>query len=313
MATGKKPRIRSVIETPAAASPMSPPLPTALASMAGADPVAVSALATALDPAAVGTPVVHVPEVSAPVVEPAPADPVSADSTPVVIEKVTAPSLNADATDVVIEPIELASLDSAKIPPVAVAPASDPEPATKPETANLKETPMNETYTTAADAMKNGAEAMKTSMHTTTENAMAQGKASFEQVATKSREAIETGMKHVDEMAGMARGNVEAMLASSRAATQGIEAIAREVADFSRKSFEETTAAARAMTTVKTPNELMALQNDFAKTQFDAAVAEMSKLSETMVKLMGEVFEPMQARATIAADSMKSMVGKVGL
>jgi phasin family protein len=152
---------------------------------------------------------------------------------------------------------------------------------------------------------------MKNTMTNQTENAMAQGKATFEQVASKSREAIEHGMKSVDEMAGMARGNVEAMLASSRAAAQGIEAIAREVSDFARKSFEETTAAARAMTTVKTPNELMALQNDFAKTQFDAAVAEMSKLSETMVKLMGEVFEPMQARATVATDKMKSMVGSI--
>ncbi len=171
---------------------------------------------------------------------------------------------------------------------------------------------MAETYTTAADAMKNGADAMKASMHTQTESAMAQGKATLDQVASKSREAVEQGMKSVDEMAGMAKGNVEAMLASSRAATQGIEAIAKQVSDFSRKSFEEVTAAARAMTTVKTPNELMQLQNDFAKTQFDAAVAEMSKLSETMVKLMGEVFEPMQARATIAGDKMKSMVGKVG-
>ena len=182
-----------------------------------------------------------------------------------------------------------------------VAPA--PEPATK-------EKPMNETYTTAADAMKDGAEAMKSSMASHTENAMATGKATLEQVATKSREAMEQSMKHVDEMAGLARGNVEAMLASSRAATSGIEAIAREVAEFSRKAFEETTAAARAMTTVKTPNELMALQNDFAKTQFDAAVAEMSKLSETMVKLMGEVFEPMQARATVATDKVKAMVSQ---
>ena len=31
-----------------------------------------------------------------------------------------------------------------------------------------------------------------------------------------------------------------------------------------------------------------------------------------MVKLMGEVFEPMQARATVATDKMKSMVGTVG-
>lgn len=175
---------------------------------------------------------------------------------------------------------------------------------------------MNENFTTASDkageALRNGAEQLKSTMSGQAETAMAQGKATFEQVASKSRAAIEQGMKSADEIAGMARGNIDAMLASSRAAAQGIEAIAREVADFSRKSFEETTAAARAMTTVKTPNELLQLQNDFAKTQFDAAVAEMSKLSETMVKLMGEVFEPVQARAAVAADKIKSMTGSAG-
>ncbi len=245
-----------------------------------------------------------------PVVAPAPLEPVAvapAAVAPAVDENVgVAPALPVAAPD----PVDLvvdANPAALMAEPVAenVHPAA---PAVEPQ----KEAPMNETYTTAADAMKNGAEAMKASVNTTTETAMNQGKAAFDQVASKSREAIEHGMKQVDEFAGMARGNVEAMLASSRAAAQGIEAIAREVADFSRKSFEETTAAARAMTTVKTPNELMQLQNDFAKTQFDAAVAEMSKLSETMVKLMGEVFEPMQARVAVATDKMKSMVGTAG-
>jgi len=225
---------------------------------------------------------------------------------------VDGPAAAAAAVDIAPPPDVISAADAVPAAPepmmdapatLSVAPA--PEPLEK-------EVPMSDTYTTAADAMKDGAEAMKSTMASTTESAMATGNATFEQVATKSREAIEHSMKSVDEMAHMARGNVEAMLASSRAATQGIEAIARDVADFSRKTFEETTAAARAMATVKTPNELMALQNDFAKTQFDAAVAQMSKLSETMVKLMGEVFEPMQARATVATDKMKSMVGTTG-
>ena len=161
---------------------------------------------------------------------------------------------------------------------------------------------MNETITNAqngaAEAMKAGAQ-----------NAYTNGKAAFEQVTTKSKETIEQGMKSLDEMSTMAKGNVEALLASTKAATAGLEAIAHQVADFSRKSFEETTAAARAMTTVKTPNELMQLQSDFAKTQFDAAVAELSKLSETMVKLAGEVFEPVQNRVALATDKIKSAVG----
>jgi len=170
---------------------------------------------------------------------------------------------------------------------------------------------MADTFTSAADAMKTGAEQMKTTMTTQAENAMAQGKATMEQLATKSRDAVEHSMKQVDELVGVARGNVEAMLASSRVATSGLEAIAHQVADFSRKSFEETTAAARAMTTVKTPNELMQLQNDFAKTQFDHAISEMSKLSETMVKLLGEVFEPIQKSATATTDRVKAMAASM--
>lgn len=208
-------------------------------------------------------------------------------------------------------PVTLEAPQANDNPTTAVSPPT-PTPAVAAAPAQPEDKPMTETYTNAAEAMKNGAEQMKSTMHATSEQAMASGKATFDQVATKSREAIEHGMKSVDEMAGLARGNVEAMLASSRAAAQGIEAIAREVAEFSRKTFDETAAAARAMTTVKTPNELMALQNDFAKTQFDAAVAEMSKLSETMVKLMGEVFEPIQARAAVATDKMKAVVGTLG-
>lgn len=236
-----------------------------------------------------------------------PADPValSMAAPDLPVAAVVTPDLVADASPPLIDPPVPEPL-TAITPSAAAAPEPTSSAASAPEA--MKEAPMAETYTTAADAMKNGADAMKASMNTTAESAMSQGKATFDQVATKSREAIEHGMKQVDEVAGMARGNVEAMLASSRAAAQGIEAIAREVADFSRKTFEETTAAARAMTTVKTPNELLALQNDFAKTQFDAAVAEMSKLSETMVKLMGEVFEPMQARAALATDKLKAMV-----
>lgn len=249
--------------------------------------------------------VIEMPDVAATPVA-LPVAPVAPDEAELPVAAAIVPTLASDASPPLID---AADPDIAVPDDATAGPAPEPTTpaAAAPEPA--KETSMNETYTTAADAMKNGADAMKATMNTTTEHAMASGKATFDQVATKSREALEHGMKHVDEIAGMARGNVEAMLASSRAAAQGIEAIAREVADFSRKTFEETTAAARAMTTVKTPNELMALQNDFAKTQFDAAVAEMSKLSETMVKLMGEVFEPMQARATVATDKMKAMVG----
>jgi phasin family protein len=117
-------------------------------------------------------------------------------------------------------------------------------------------------------------------------------------------------MKSLDEMTDLARGNVEALIASAKAATTGIEAITAHMTEVSKKSFEEATAVAKALTGAKTPNELMQIQSDFAKAQFDGAVAEFSKLSEMMVKLGGEIMEPVQNRVAIATDKMKSTLTK---
>jgi len=147
-------------------------------------------------------------------------------------------------------------------------------------------------------------------LNTAAESAMTSGKAAMEQITAKSREAVEHSMKSLDEMTEMARGNVEALLASARAASAGIESIANHISEVSKKSFEDASTAMKAMTSAKTPNEMMQLQSDFAKAQFDSSVAEMSKLTEMMMKLAGEVFEPVQNRVAIATDKVKSTFTK---
>ena len=152
------------------------------------------------------------------------------------------------------------------------------------------------------------AEAMKAGVAQFT--SMTNGKAAMEQITAKSKEAVEHSMKSLDEMTEMARGNVEALLASARAATAGIESVAAHVSEASKKSFEEASSIAKAIAAAKTPNEMMQLQSDFAKKQFDSAVSEFSKLSEMMVKLAGEVFEPVQNRVAIATDKIKTTFNK---
>ncbi len=242
--------------------------------------------------AAVKTPVAKSAAVKTATAMPNPVKPVAA-----VPAKPVAPAKPAAPTKVASKVVSKAP--APRVAPQAilaapVAPVQSTKPIVKP-----KETPVNETMSTlqngAAEAIKSGAT-----------TAYSNGKAALEQVTAKSKETVEHGMKSLGELSAMTKGNVEALLASTKAATSGLESIAHQVAEFSRKSFEDTTAVARAMTTVKTPNEFMQLQSDFAKAQFDAAVAEMSKMSETLVKLAGEVFEPMQNRIALATDKLKS-------
>lgn len=261
-------------------------------------PVAMSETAVTTPMAATPEPVAFDPTAVVPLAAPVAADPLFKKPATV------APLPLLPASPSVVAPASVPS--SAATPVPTTTPATSPAPpvtsAEPVRSSNV--TPLRKgnfmatMQDTANETVKTFTNNAETAVHT--------GKAAMEQVATRSREALEHGVKSLDDMTNLAKGNVEAMLASSKAATHGFEQIAQQVADYARKSFEETAAAARALTTVKTPNELMQLQNDFAKGQFDRAVHEMSKLSEAMVKMMGDVMEPVQNRAATATETMKS-------
>lgn len=133
-------------------------------------------------------------------------------------------------------------------------------------------------------------------------------KSAFTDVTAQARAAVEKGTKMVEEFNDFAKGNAEAFAASGRAAVKGAETLSQNAAEFSRKSFEEATKAIKSFSAAKSPTEFFKLQNDFAKSQFDALVAEASRVSETIVKIFGDVSEPISSRAAVAADKLKTVV-----
>jgi phasin family protein len=146
------------------------------------------------------------------------------------------------------------------------------------------------------------AETIKASAQT----AMDQGKAAFEQAGVRAREVMDRSVKSIEEMNDFNRGNVEAFVQAGKAAAQGFEKMAQGAVAFSKKNLEEGTAAVKTLTAAKTPNEFFAASNEYAKSYFDALVAEMSRVTETSMKVMGEVFEPLSNRAALAADKIKT-------
>jgi phasin family protein len=208
-----------------------------------------------------------------------------------------------------------------------IAPAALPEPvqqeAIEPAPATPVITPLTTPMANLATAtLKEHQMTIDTNSYTNTPNfgtagpalehaaadAMAQGKAGYEAMTGKAKEMMEGSMKQMGELTEFAKGNVEAMVASAKAATAGAEVIASAVVEHGKKNFEATSSAVKQMTGAKTPNELMQLQNDFAKSQFEHGVAMWSKLSETMLKLAGDVTQPLSSRMAIAAEQMKATV-----
>jgi phasin family protein len=130
----------------------------------------------------------------------------------------------------------------------------------------------------------------------------------FGDVNARAKTAIERNTKVAEEMTDLTKGNIEALVASTKVAAKGVEKIGQEVAEYSRKHFEDTSAAIKGFADIKSPADLFRLQGEFARTQFDSVIAESSKLSETMIKLAGDMFEPITSRYSVAAERVKSAV-----
>ena len=177
-------------------------------------------------------------------------------------------------------------------------PAMEASPAVPTAAASAEPQQENVTVATTVENMKNTAE----QMNETTKNA---AQTMFADAKTRTEDAVAKGQKFWAEMAEFNKGNVEALVESGRVAARGFEQMGRDAAENARTSFEATSAAVKTLAQVKSPTEFVRLQGEFARTAFDQAVAQASRNTESMLKLAGEIAQPISNRVALAADKMK--------
>jgi phasin family protein len=141
-----------------------------------------------------------------------------------------------------------------------------------------------------------------------TADATARATEVFGDVSARAKTAMEKSSKVMEEMVEFSKGNLEAVVASSRVAAKGAQDIAKYSAEYGRKSIEDANATAKKFAAVKSPTEFFALQSEVAKTNLDAVVGEASKFAEGYMKLMGEIMQPMQNRYAVAVEKVKTAV-----
>ncbi len=154
---------------------------------------------------------------------------------------------------------------------------------------------MNETVMKAQEAAKNF-----------TADAGVRVQALFGEVSERAKGAYEKSVKMTEELTEFQKGNVEAMVESSKLAAKAAESLGQEAADYARKSFESGTAAFKTFASAKSPTELFKLQSDFMKSSFDSAVAESSKVTEAWLKLAGDIAQPLSNRFAVAVEKVKA-------
>ena len=122
----------------------------------------------------------------------------------------------------------------------------------------------------------------------------------------KAKEAFAKSSKLAEEAVEFNKANVEALVEAGKIAAKGIETLGQEGVTFARKSFEDTTAALKGYTAVKTPADFFKLYAENSKKAFDAAVAQTSKTSELVVKLTNDSFAPISNRVSVITSKMKA-------
>lgn len=130
----------------------------------------------------------------------------------------------------------------------------------------------------------------------------------FADANERSQDLAKRSQKVAGELADLARANVEAVVEAGRVAAEGARSIGQNVVASSRDGVEQAADAIRSLAEAKSPTEYLQLQSDFARQSFDRAVAESSKLTESLVKLAGEAFQPLSNRATANAERFNTLV-----
>ncbi len=124
----------------------------------------------------------------------------------------------------------------------------------------------------------------------------------------RSQDLVKRSQKVAGELTDLARANVEAVVEAGRVASEGARSLGQDVVAKQRDSFEQAADAIRSFAEAKSPTEYLQLQSDFARASFDRMVAESSKLTESMVKLAGEAFQPLSNRASANAERFNTLV-----
>ena len=124
----------------------------------------------------------------------------------------------------------------------------------------------------------------------------------------RSQEAVRKSTVVAEELADVAKANVEAFVTAGRIAATGAKSLGQDIVARGREGVEQASEAVKTLAEAKSPTEFFALQSEIARTSFDRLVSEGSRLTESMVKLAGEAMQPLSNRASANAERIKNAV-----
>ena len=146
--------------------------------------------------------------------------------------------------------------------------------------------------------------ATETTIETATENA-----GDFiETTQTKVKQGMEKTMKTAEDFLAFGQSNMDAFVKSSQIWAAGMQDLSKQFAASAQVSFDENMAAFKAMSSLKTPKDVMDMQANLVRTNMEKAVAETGKITDVSLKLAEQAFAPITAQLNAAVEKFAKAV-----
>ena len=196
-------------------------------------------------------------------------------------------------------PVAKAAATAAKPAPKTTSPKIKPAPARLPIKTPAKTIPAPLARTAAVIK-----KAPKMTTTTTTTEYTEKFQTALKDASAKAKAAFEKSQANLGEVGAFTKGNVEALVESTKILASGLQAMTKGYATESKTAFETLSAEMKSYAAVKSPSELLEKHSSLMRAHFDAAVAASSKNSEAMLKLANEVFQPISNRVSLAVEKI---------
>lgn len=124
-------------------------------------------------------------------------------------------------------------------------------------------------------------------------------------VQTRAKTAFAKTSELTAEATEFTKANVEAVVESGKIFFNGAQELLKDNVETGKTVIETVTEDAKKVAAVKSPTELMQLQGEIARRNFDALVSYGSKRTEAWVKLYNDAFAPISNRVSVAVEKAK--------
>ena len=120
------------------------------------------------------------------------------------------------------------------------------------------------------------------------------------------KEGVEKSLAALNELNAHSKKNLEAIVASTTAATKGAEALGAQAMAFSKAVFDTQVSAARSLAGAKSVQEVVELQTSFAKSALETYMAEFGRMTDTVSASVKDVVKPLNERVTETVERLQA-------